>query len=66
MAIYPWILPEQQSQSLDDFPHLRRWRSEIAARPATLSAYAKGITVNTAPVVTKESARLLFRQKARR
>jgi GSH-dependent disulfide-bond oxidoreductase len=66
MAAYPWILPEQQSQSLDDFPHLRRWKNEIATRPATVRAYARGSSVNTAPIVTKESARILFRQKARR
>ena len=66
MATYPWILPEQQSQSLDDFPHLKRWKSEIAMRPATAGAYAKGGAVNTAPIVTKESARILFRQRARR
>jgi GST-like protein len=66
MAIFPWILPEQQSQSLDDFPHLRRWKNEIASRPATLSAYAKGTLINTAPIVTKDSARILFRQRASR
>jgi GST-like protein len=66
MAVFPWILPEQQSQSLDDFPHLSRWAHEIAARPATIRAYAKGALVNTAPMVTKESARILFRQKAKR
>ena len=66
MAVFPWILPEQQSQSLDDFPHLRRRTNEITARPATIRAYAKGALVNTAPMVTKESARILFRQKAKR
>jgi GST-like protein len=66
MATYPWILPEKQSQNLEDFPNLKRWRNEIATRPATIRAYAKGGMVNTAPTVTKESARILFRQKARR
>jgi GST-like protein len=65
MAVYPWILPEQQSQSMDDFPNLRRWKNEIASRPATLSAYAKGALINSAPIVTKDSARILFRQRAR-
>jgi GST-like protein len=65
MAVYPWILPEQQSQSLDDFPNVRRWKNEVASRPATLSAYAKGTLINTGPLVTKDSARILFRQRAK-
>jgi GST-like protein len=65
MASYPWVLPERQGQTIEDFPNLKRWKAEIAARPATIRAYAKGKTVNTAPVVTKESARILFGQKAR-
>jgi len=65
MAVYPWILPEQQSQSLEDFPNVRRWKNEIASRPATLSAYAKGTLINPTPIVTKDSARILFRQRAK-
>ncbi len=35
MAIYPWVVShEHQGQNLDDFPHLRRWYEEVAARPA--------------------------------
>jgi GSH-dependent disulfide-bond oxidoreductase len=64
MATYPWVLPERQGQKIDDFPHIKRWKAEIAARPATVRAYAKGRQVNTAPVVTKESANILFGQTA--
>jgi len=64
MATYPWVLPERQKQNIDDFPNLRRWKAEIAARPATVRAYAKGKAVNTVPVVTKESAAVLFGQRA--
>lgn len=40
MACYPWIVPhDAQGQSLDDFPHLRRWFVTIGARPATQRAY---------------------------
>jgi GST-like protein len=40
MACYPWIVPHAaQGQRLEDFPHLRRWFLEIAARPATVRAY---------------------------
>src|SRR3546814_10317258 len=29
MMSYPWIVPhERQGQKLEDFPHLKRWRSE--------------------------------------
>jgi GST-like protein len=41
MAIYPWIvLYERQQQDLADFPNIRRWFDAIAARPATVRAYA--------------------------
>lgn len=41
MAIYPWIVSHSwQQQDLDDFPHLKRWFTEIALRPATERAYA--------------------------
>jgi GST-like protein len=40
MATYPWVVPhEMQGQSLDDFPHVRRWFDAIRARPATVRAY---------------------------
>ena len=40
MASYPWVYPyERFQQSLDDFPHLKRWYEAIYARPATARAY---------------------------
>ena len=65
IASYPWIQPARQSQNIDDFPHLKRWKTEIASRPATVRAYEKGKVVNTAPVVTKENAGILFGQTAK-
>ena len=65
MASYPWIVPyERQGQNLDDFPHLKRWFHEIAARPATQRAYAKAKEVNTQPTVSEEAKKLLFGQTA--
>jgi len=64
MATYPWVQPERQGQNIDDFPSLKRWKSVIAARPATIHAYDKGRAVNTAPVVSKESMKVLFQQTA--
>jgi GST-like protein len=40
MAAYPWVLPERQDQKIEDFPHLKRWKEQIAARPAVVRAYA--------------------------
>lgn len=35
IAIFPWIVPyEKQGQSLDDYPHLKRWFEAIYARSA--------------------------------
>jgi len=65
IASYPWVQPERQGQDIDHFPHLKRWKAEIAARPATVRAYEKGRAVNTAPTVTKESAKILFGQTAK-
>jgi GST-like protein len=63
MACYPWVLPERQGQNLLDFPHLARWRDDIAARPAVQRAYALARTVNAQPAVTDlESRRVLFGQ----
>ena len=63
IACYPWVLPERQSQNLEDFPNLKRWKAEIAARPAVQRAYALAKTVNTAPAVTDEQSRkILFGQ----
>jgi GST-like protein len=65
MATYTWVLPERQKLNIEDFPHLKRWKEAIAGRPATIRAYEKGRAVNTVPVVTKESASILFGQTAK-
>lgn len=41
MASYPWVVPHKgHGQSLDDFPHLKRWFEAIRNRPAVIKAYA--------------------------
>ena len=63
IACYPWVQPERQSQNIDDFPNLKRWKEAIAARPATKRAYEIAKTVNVAPSVNDEAARkILFGQ----
>ncbi len=68
MACYPWIVPHaNQGQSLDDFPHLKRWFEAIAARPATIAAYAKAQEVNPASpsAMDEETRKILFGQTAK-
>ncbi len=64
IACYPWIRPERQRQNLDDFPHVKRWKARIAARPAVERAYEIAKTVNPAPSLTldEKTRRLLFGQ----
>jgi GSH-dependent disulfide-bond oxidoreductase len=65
VAAYPWIVPWQlQSQDLSQFPSLKRWFEGIAARPATVRAYARAEEFRSAPVVTEESRKVLFGQTA--
>jgi GST-like protein len=66
MAAYPWIVPyERQKQTLDDFPHLKRWFLAIQARPAVQRAYAIAKTINEQPTVSEASRAHLFGQAAR-
>ncbi len=67
MASYPWVVPhERQGQKIDDFPHLKRWLEAIAARPATVRAYAKAKEVNPSAggIRTAEERAILFGQTA--
>ena len=65
MAAYPWVVPwERQGQTLDDYPHLKRWFQTIAARPAVVRAYARAEEVNTQKIMTEEAKKLLFGQGA--
>jgi GSH-dependent disulfide-bond oxidoreductase len=66
MASYPWILPEAQGQTLDEFPHLARWHAEIKARPATVRAYelAGRINPGAGGIRTEEERKILFGQSA--
>lgn len=65
MAIYPWIVPWQaQRQNLEDFPGLKRWFTEIAARPATIRAYARADEFKRPATMTDEAKKILFGQTA--
>jgi GST-like protein len=63
MACYPWVIPGRQGQDMASFPHLARWKAEIAERPAVRRAYALAQTINVTPSVSDErSRRVLFGQ----
>ena len=65
MAIYPWIVPWQaQLQNLADFPDLRRWFEAVAARPATVRAYAQAEAFRTRAAFTEAAKKILFGQTA--
>ena len=65
MATYPWIVPhERQRQSLEDFPHLKRWFETIQARPAVERAYEIAKAVNANTTMTDEAKAILFGQRA--
>jgi len=64
MACYPWIRPERQQQNIEDFPHLKRWKEAIQARPATMRAYAlvKQINPASGAAQTEAEKKILFGQ----
>ncbi|HXS54056.1 MAG TPA: glutathione binding-like protein [Usitatibacter sp.] len=64
MACYPWIIPDRQGQSFDDFPNLKRWHASIKARPATARAYAlvKQVNPGAGGIRTEEERKILFGQ----
>ena len=63
IASYPWVVPERQQQNLDDFPHLKRWKETIKARPAVIRAYELAKKINVKPVAADEEAKkILFGQ----
>ncbi len=64
IASYPWVQPQRQGQNIDDFPHLKRWKEVIAARPATVRAYARAKEINPSPPIVPDDAakKILFGQ----
>jgi GST-like protein len=64
MACYPWVQPERQDQDMANFPHLKRWKDAIAARPAVERAYAlvQKINPNAKPPTSDAERKILFGQ----
>jgi GST-like protein len=68
MACYPWIVPyERQGQTLEDYPNVKAWFERIAARPATVRAYARAQEINPAQQtpMSEEAKKVLFGQGAK-
>jgi GSH-dependent disulfide-bond oxidoreductase len=62
MASYPWIVPyETHKQNIDDFPHLKRWFTDVQNRPAVIAAYAKAPPKKP---YTDEDKKVMFGQDA--
>ena len=59
---YPWVLPQRQSQDIDEFPNLKRWKTAIGERPAVKRAYEIAKTIAKPIVSDEESRRILFGQ----
>jgi GST-like protein len=63
IAIYPWIVPhEAHGQNLENFPHIKRWFTTIAARPATRQVYEGVENVYAQKSISEEERRILFGQ----
>ena len=66
MACYPWINPYARAPlELESFANVRRWQAAIAARPATLRAYAWSRQVNpdAGKPLSDEERKILFGQR---
>ena len=64
MSIMPWLrFPERQGVEIDEFPHVKRWRDGIAARPAVQKALQVLADRRRPGGFTKEQAENLFGTK---
>jgi GST-like protein len=64
MSIMPWLrFPERQGVEIDQYPHVRRWRDGIAARPAVQKALQVLADRRRPGGFTKEQAENLFGAK---
>jgi GST-like protein len=69
MACIGWVRPyENQGQTLEDFPHLKRWFDAVLARPAVQRGIAVGKEERERQkslAEDKEAQKILFGQRAR-
>ncbi|MGD9953332.1 MAG: glutathione binding-like protein [Burkholderiales bacterium] len=60
MAAMPWMrFPERQGVEIDEYPHVKRWRDGIAARPAVQRAL-QVLADRRRPQMSQEQKEMLF------
>ena len=63
---WPWVLiAKPLGQSLEEFPHLSRWRNEIKQRPAVQRGVDLGKEFRRSAPPSEEERKILFGQTAR-
>jgi GSH-dependent disulfide-bond oxidoreductase len=71
MASYPWSVAWQShGQDIEEFPYVKRWQSELQARPALARGMAVGSELSVdygalAPEEIERITRILYNQRAR-
>jgi GSH-dependent disulfide-bond oxidoreductase len=66
VACFPWAsLHADQGQTLDEFPHVRRWFETCAARPAVAKGRLVGRELWQQNAPDEEGKKILFGQRAR-
>jgi GSH-dependent disulfide-bond oxidoreductase len=60
MAAWPWIMPDLQEQTFDDFPHLKRWHETLGKRPKLTKGHQLGKELRKP--MTDEAKKVLFGQ----
>ncbi|MFL5251800.1 MAG: glutathione S-transferase N-terminal domain-containing protein [Rhodopila sp.] len=71
MISYPWTVNWQgQGQDIAEFPYVRRWQDELAARPAVQRGMAAGADLSEdvsklPPEEQERRAKILYNQRAR-
>ena len=64
MAIVPWLrFPERQGVNVDEYPHLKKWRDEILARPAVQRGVKVLADLRRAGPHTDKEREILFGSK---
>jgi GSH-dependent disulfide-bond oxidoreductase len=64
IASFPWLNPEGQGQSFDEFPNLARWHALVKSRPAVQKGMAAGADLRSGAMDDK-AKEILFNQRAR-
>jgi GST-like protein len=63
IAVWPWILPDSQGQSFDEFPNLKAWHARVKARPAVERGANKGGELRSPAPLDDAARKVLFGQR---